>query len=82
MQEENELTYEEHYNAKIKVILEEYNNNIKSCIRNVIIEKDELDKNGLLTKEFLKSNKLNNFIMNKLTALTNDAKEKIEQYTI
>ena len=82
MQEENELTYEEHCNAKIKVILKEYNNNIESYIRNVILEKEDLDEKGLLTKSFLESSKLNNFIMDKLIKSTVKAKKEIEKYTI
>lgn len=79
--ENDELSYKEHCIGKIKTIMDNYVKNIKSYTRNIDLDIGDME-NGFLTEDFLNSTKLNNFIMDKLTLLTTEAKKEIEQYTI
>lgn len=77
----DELTYYDYCAGKRKTIMDNYNNKIESYTRNIELDIDDIE-NGFLTEDFLKSTKLNNFIMDKLNILTTEAKKEIEKYTI
>jgi len=78
---ENEISYSENYKTHTKKVIDKYNKNIDIYIRNIELTKDDIE-DGLLSDNFLKSSKLNTFIMDKLYNLTEEVKKEIEQYTI
>lgn len=77
-----ELTYEEHIAGKRKGILEQYTVQINISLRNIELNKDDIDHSGILTDTFFNRDDVSDIKKSILNAITKKAKEELAKYTI